>query len=255
MINEQTLSLVAMLWIGVAIVVYILMFHIKAPFGRHTSERWGKTMNNKLGWLVMEFPSWAIMAGFLIWGSRSTSSFVWILFAAWLLHYTNRVFIYPLRIRPTPKRIPVVIVANAILFNLVNAGLNGYWLAELANPGDYGASWLGSLHFLLGAGLFIAGLAINWIADTMLIRLRKPGETGYRLPQGFLFDYVASPNLFGEIIEWTGFFLMAWNLPALCFMVWTIANLVPRAKNHWDWSKEQFPDFPEKRKVIFPFFY
>ena len=89
----------------------------------------------------------------------------------------------------------------------------------------------------------------------MLIHLRKPGETGYTLPRGFLFELVASPNLFGEIVEWCGFFLMAWNLPALCFVVWTYANLVPRAKNHWDWSRAHFSDFPTDRKVVFPFIY
>lgn len=254
-ISAEILAAFAYVWLGMAVIVYILMFHIKVPFGRHSSERWGRTMNNKLGWMVMEFPSWAIMTWFLVFGSRSGASYVWILFAAWLIHYTNRTFVYPLRIRATPKKIPVVIVANAIFFNCINAGMNGYFLAELANPADYDLAWLGSWHFQVGAALFIVGLAINWISDSMLIRLRKPGETGYRLPEGFLFKYVASPNLFGEIVEWLGFFLMAWNLPALCFLVWTFANLVPRAKNHWDWSRSQFPDFPDKRKVLFPFLY
>ena len=92
-------------------------------------------------------------------------------------------------------------------------------------------------------------------SDKFLINLRKPGETGYKIPRGFLFEYVASPNLFGEIIEWTGFALMAWNLPALSFMVWTGANLIPRARNHYDWYKRTFPDFPKNRKVVIPFIY
>lgn len=48
---------------------------------------------------------------------------------------------------------------------------------------------------------------------------------------------------------------MAWNLPALSFMVWTGANLIPRAQNHYDWYKRTFPDFPLKRKVVIPFIY
>ena len=110
-------------------------------------------------------------------------------------------------------------------------------------------------HFIIGLSLFVVGFLINQRADHLLINLRKPGETGYKIPQGFLFDYISSPNLFGEIIEWSGFALMAWNLPGLTFMVWTFANLVPRAKNHHDWYLSHFPDYPKKRKIIFPFLY
>ena len=96
-------------------------------------------------------------------------------------------------------------------------------------------------------------MAVNLKSDTILIGLRKNGETGYQIPGGFLFDFISSPNLFGEIIEWTGFAIMAWNLPALSFAVWTFANLFPRALNHHQWYKEKFPDYPVNRKAVFPF--
>lgn len=148
---------------------------------------------------------------------------------------------------------PVVIMFNAVLFNLVNAGMNGYYLAELAPAEDYSLEWFNTPHFMIGIALFGAGMFINMKSDTILINLRKPGETGYKIPKGFLFNYVSSPNLFGEIIEWAGFALMAWNLPALTFAVWTFANLVPRAKNHHDWYLSKFSDYPEERKIVFPF--
>lgn len=250
-----TLTAITWIWIGIAVVVHITMFFVTAPFGRHTTEKWGKTIDNKLGWIIMEAPSLLIMAYFLFFGSNSRSSHVWILFACWILHYFNRTIVYPIRIKSTPKRMPLAIVASAVFFNFVNAGLNGYYLAELAPFGKYGHDWLASPSFFFGSLLFFGGMFINWRSDTMLISLRKPGETGYKIPQGFLFKYVASPNLFGEIIEWSGFALMAWNLPALSFMVWTFANLVPRAKNHYDWYLRTFPDFPKERKVVFPFLY
>jgi len=250
-----TLTAITWIWIGIAAVVHITMFFVTAPFGRHTTEKWGKTIDNKLGWIIMEAPSLLIMSYFLFFGSNSRSSHVWILFACWILHYFNRTIVYPIRIKSTPKRMPVAIVASAVFFNFVNAGLNGYYLAELAPFGKYAHDWLASPSFFFGSLLFFGGMFINWRSDTMLISLRKPGETGYKIPQGFLFKYVASPNLFGEIIEWSGFALMAWNLPALSFMVWTFANLVPRAKNHYDWYLRTFPDFPKERKVVFPFLY
>lgn len=212
-------------------------------------------INNKLAWILMELPSLSIMLFFLWTGTNSTSSFAWILFACWIFHYVNRTFIYPLRIKPTDKKMPLVIMLNAVIFNLVNAGLNGYFLAELADPEKYGSAWLSHPITIAGFLLFCTGLFINWRADHILINLRKPGEKGYHIPRGFLFTYVSSPNLLGEIIEWAGFALMAWNLPALTFAIWTFANLVPRAKNHHEWYHEHFGDYPQKRKIVFPFIY
>ena len=120
---------------------------------------------------------------------------------------------------------------------------------------DYDRAWLTSPHCLAGGALFGLGMAINLKADTMLIRLRADGAGGYRIPRGFLFERVSSPNLFGEMLEWAGFALMAWNLAALSFAVWTVANLLPRAKHHHDWYHARFPDYPPQRKVVFPYLY
>lgn len=253
--NLSTLEIICYVWLAIAIGVHITMFFITAPFGRHTSKNWGPMVDNKMGWIIMEAPSLFIMAYFLFFGTYSFQSYVWILFSIWIFHYLNRTFIYPLRIKATDKKMPLFIVLNAILFNFMNAGLNGYFLAELAEPSAYDKTWIMSPSFIVGASLFVAGMVINWRADHLLINLRKPGEKGYKIPRGFLFDYISSPNLFGEIIEWTGFAIMAWNLPALTFMVWTFANLVPRAKNHHDWYKNKFLDYPKERKAVFPFLF
>lgn len=240
------------IWLGIACVVHVVMFYVTAPFGRHTTTKWGPSVNNKLAWIVMEAPSLLIMLYFLLYGSQSLTTYAWIPFAFWIFHYFNRTLIYPFRIKATEKKMPLVIMLNAILFNLMNAGLNGYYLAELSDPNQYDVSFLTAPTTIIGASLFIIGMGINWKADHILIHLRKPGETGYKIPRGWLFEYISSPNLFGEVIEWTGFAIMAWNLPALTFMVWTYANLVPRAKNHHDWYHQKFPNYPKDRKIIFP---
>ncbi len=64
-------------------------------------------------------------------------------------------------------------------------------------------------------------------------------------------DYY-NPNHFGEIVEWAGFAIIAWSLPALTFAIWTFSNLVPRALNHHDWYREHFQDYPKKRKAVLP---
>ena len=251
----EILQIVAFGWMFLALAVHITMFFVKAPFGRHTSEKWWISINNKLGWFIMELPSLLIMIYFLFFGERSLDSYTWILFALWILHYTNRTFIFPLRIKATPKKMPLFIVINAILFNFMNAGLNGYYLSEFSTDEAYGSAWLSSPHFMIGIGMFFIGMFINWRSDSILIRLRRKGETGYKIPYGFLFEYISSPNLFGEIIEWGGFALMAWNLPGLTFFVWTCANLIPRAKNHHDWYHENFSDYPKGRKAVIPFIF
>lgn len=251
--KTETLNLVTYSWILIAVVTGTILFFVTAPYGRHASGKWGPVLKHKTGWFIMELPSLVIMLYFLLFGKKSFDSFVWILFVLWLFHYVNRTIIYPLRIRETAKKIPLVIVLSALFFNCVNAGLNGYYLSELAPADEYSSKWLLSAHFIMGIILFITGMAINRKSDTMLINLRKPGETGYKIPKGFLFDHISSPNLFGEIIEWTGFALMAWNLPALSFLVWVFANLIPRARDHHTWYKNNFPDYPYERKIIIPF--
>lgn len=242
-------------WIGIALIVHVLLFYVTAPFGRHTSNKWGPLISHKTGWFVMELPSLLIMVYFLLTGTHAREGYTWVLFLLWILHYTNRALLFPARIRARGKKMPLLIVCSAIFFNLVNAGLNGYYLAELAPAGKYGQTWPGTIYFPAGLILFATGMYINWRSDAILIGLRGKSETGYRVPQGFLFRYVSSPNHLGEIIEWAGFALMAWNLPALAFAIWTWANLVPRAMNHHQWYRKNFPDYPAGRKAVFPFLY
>lgn len=247
--------LICCIWLGIAIAVHFTMFHIKAPFGRHTSEKWGISINNKAGWIIMELPSLLIMSYIFMEGNNKNQSAIQFLILCWILHYIHRTLIYPFRIKSTPKKMPLFIVINAVFFNVMNAGLNGFYFSEIANPNEYGENYFYSLHFVFGLSLFLMGAMINLKSDSILIRLRNPGETGYKIPKGFLFSYVSSPNLLGEVIEWGGFALMAWNIPALTFFIWTYANLVPRAKNHHDWYQTNFEDYPKNRKIIFPFFY
>jgi 3-oxo-5-alpha-steroid 4-dehydrogenase 1 len=147
---------------------------------------------------------------------------------------------------------PLFITVSAIFFNLFNAGFNGYYLAELRS---YTTDWLTSWQFLVGLPVFAIGFIINFWSDEILMNLRKPGETGYVIPRGGLFNYVSAPNLFGEILEWTGFAILAWNLPAASFAIWTFANLVPRAVAHHKFYLEKFENYPKERKAVFPFVY
>jgi steroid 5-alpha reductase family enzyme len=131
----------------------------------------------------------------------------------------------------------------------MNAGLNGFYLGSLAT---YPPSWLADPRFIIGIALFLFGAAMNIWADNRLIALRADGVVTYSIPSGGLFEFVSCPNLFGEIVEWFGFALMCWNLPALSFAIWTAANLIPRALSHHRWYRRAFADYPQRRKAIIP---
>jgi hypothetical protein len=237
-------------WILLAIVIFFLLLKITAPYGRHTSVKWGPLISNRFGWLIMEFPVLIVLFIILKPEAKNISLVSWILIGLFCLHYFNRVFIFPFRLHTKGKKMPLIIVLSAIFFNIVNGFSLGYYFAHFAG---YTHEWFTDIRFIAGIILFFTGLFINWKADDMLIHLRKPGETGYKIPKGWLFNKISCPNLFGELIEWMGFALLCWNLPALTFFIWTAANLIPRAISHHKWYKEKFKEYPADRKAILPF--
>lgn len=237
-------------WIAIAVVTFIALLFITAPYGRHTKSTWGPLIDNKLGWFIMEFFVLVVLAFFIYNGKNVQSMVNWIIIGLFGLHYINRSIVFPLRIKTNGKKMPMSIMLMAMGFNLVNGFLIGNFLGEFM---VYPDSWLQSPQFIVGFIVFATGMYINWKSDDILINLRKPGETGYKIPKQGLFNYVSCPNLFGETLEWAGFAILTWSLPGLAFFVWTFANLIPRALSHHKWYKEKFPDYPKERKAVFPF--
>ena len=246
--NLTTINYITWVWTAVAAFTFVFLFFVTAPYGRHIRKGWGLELNNRLGWVLMESPSFLIIAYFMLIGQPS--SYALMLGVLWMLHYINRSFIFPFRIRTTGKKTPLSIVLSAIFFNGINAGLNGYYLSFLEN---YSVNDFYNWKFILGIILFVTGVIVNHTSDNILINLRKPGETGYKIPEGALYRWISCPNFFGEIIEWSGFALMAWNWPALSFLLWTVANVLPRAVKHHQWYQDKFQDYPKERKAIIPF--
>ncbi len=243
----ETFNTLCIIWSLVGVSSFILLQFIRAPYGRHVRKGWGIEIPNYLGWVFMELPSFLLILYFYIISDQS--SYASMLSILWLIHYFNRTFIYPFRIHTKNKKMPITIVLSAVGFNFMNAGLNGYFLAYFE---QYTTSSFESWNFYLGIILFISGLIINQVSDTILINLRKPNETGYKIPKGFLFNYISCPNYFGEIMQWGGFALMAWNFSASTFLIWTLANLLPRVAGHHKWYQEHFKNYPKKRKALIP---
>ena len=193
----------------------------------------------------MELPALIIMPVLSL--QNDNNPFVLLIALIWFLHYFNRSIIFPLRINTKKKRIPIFIVLSAFTFNIVNGLFNGYHI-YLNVP----ETNLFEFNIVIGALVFFVGMLINITSDNKLISLRKE-KMGYKIPQGNMFKYVSCPNYFGEIIEWFGYLIIAFSLPALSFVLWTGFNLIPRALNHHEWYKENFKNYPKNRKAVIPF--
>jgi len=233
------------IWILIALIVLPINLIYKAPYGKHSTKKWGKSIDNKTGWILMELP--ALLTCPLIYFiivEEINLSIVFIIF--WITHYFNRTIIYPLRIRTKGKKIPIAIVASAFFFNMVNGVFNGYFLTLVQFES------ISEFYLILGFIIFIIGFYINISSDNLLIKLRT-NQKGYVIPNGKLFNYVSCPNFFGEIIEWLGFAIMTLNPGSLSFLIWTICNLIPRSKAHHKWYIENFENYPKKRKAVIPY--
>jgi 3-oxo-5-alpha-steroid 4-dehydrogenase 1 len=250
-ISQQGYFVFIYCWAAIGICAGIYLLKKAAPYGRYTSEKWGPMVSNKLGWLLMEA---TVLVSFFIWLPPWRQYNWWspagTMIFLFVIHYLHRSFVYPFMIRTKGKKMPLVIMLSAILFNTVNGSLLGIWFTAFA---QYPDSWYNTPAFITGVAFFVMGMIINWRADYKLIRLRKKGETGYKLPQGGLFNYVSSPNLLGEVLEWGGYTLLTWSLPALAFFIWTCANLIPRALANHHWYQQTFPGYPDRRKALLPF--
>ena len=238
-------------WIILGLITFVLLQKVTAPFGRHTASTWGWMINARLAWFIMEIPSPIFLLLFFYLSDGKLNTLMAYFLLLWTAHYFNRSFIYPLRQKDHEKKMPLLIMLFAIFFNLINGYLNGSYFGT--NWMSYPENWSSSIYFITGNVLFFTGMIINIQSDNILLALRSPGEKTYHLPKGGLFKYISCPNLFGEIIEWTGFALMTCSPAAVSFAVWTFCNLAPRAIAHHKWYQNKFEDYPRNRKALIPF--
>jgi len=235
------------------ILIFIALWFIKAPYGRHYRKGWGLATSARLGWMVMESPAVLVMAYLFTISHRTADVVAIVFFLIWMSHYTQRTFIYPLLMRGGKKGFPVLLILFALAFNSINAYLNGRYLFHFSTP--YSIEWLASPRFICGFVLFAAGLSINVHSDSILRNLRKMDGNGYSIPQRGFFRYVSSPNYFGEMLEWIGWAVLTWSITGLAFALFTIANLLPRAFSNHRWYKKEFSRYPEDRKILVPFIF
>lgn len=251
-IIENTFYYYALIsWIGLSIITFIFLIVSKPKtYGRHIRKD-KFSINNRLGWFLMELPTVILIPYFFFTGSSDYNLVTLSFICLYMIHYLNRVFVFPLRIKTKGKRIPLLVVFSAIVFNVCNTYFIGYYFGHLSPT--YDISWFYSPYFIIGFIVFLIGAYINNQSDTILINLRKGDtENEYKIPFGGLFKYVSCPNHLGEIIEWIGFAILSFSLPTFAFALWTISNLLPRSLQHHNWYHNHFENYPKDRRAILP---
>ncbi len=241
---------------ALAIVVYVALHYVTAGYGRMYTRRWGPTVGNRLGWILMEAPVFFAMLLLWLLSPRRTEAAPAVMASLFLLHYFQRSFIFPCLIRGKGK-MPLSVILMGVTFNLVNAYMIGGQLFYVSSAAQYPVSWLYSPCFIIGTLIFFTGMGINIQSDSIVRNLRKPGDTGHYIPRGGMFRYVTSANYFGEFIEWCGFAILSWSAAGAIFALWTFANLAPRAEALHARYISEFGDEYRRlgRKCIIPFLY
>ena len=241
---------------AIAVIVFVALFFVDAGYGKFYTPKWGPSVDNRLGWVLMEAPVFVAML--LLWwlSDRRWDPVRLVFLLLFELHYFHRSFIFPLLIRGR-SRMPLSIILMGVLFNTLNALMQGGWIFWLSPADRYPLSWLGSVPFILGTIVFFCGMYINIQSDGIIRNLRQPGDTKHYLPKGGMFRFVTSANYFGEVLEWTGFAILTWSLSGAVFALWTFANLAPRAARIYDMYGREFPDELDTQKVkrILPYIF
>lgn len=256
MIQPTTFRIFLLAMLVCAVIVFICLYFVRAGYGMLRDGKWGPQINNKLGWVLMEAPVFIVMCVLCLCSTRRGDAVCLIFFGLFQLHYLNRSFIYPLLLKGH-STMPIGIIIMGVVFNILNACMQGGWIFYFAPENYYTNAWLTSPQFIIGTLVFFTGMAINIHSDHVIRNLRKPGDTKHYLPQKGMFRYVTSANYFGEIVEWTGFAILTWSAAGAVFAIWTFANLVPRSdaiyKRYHEMFAEELKEKPRKR--IIPFIY
>lgn len=242
--------------IALSVVVFIVLQRIDAPYGMTYSGKWGWSVPNRLGWILMEWPVFIAMVVLWVLSPRRGEPALIVMASIFLVHYFQRCFIFPFIIRGKNK-MSLVVVIMGFIFNIINAYMIGGWLFYVSPDGTYPTSWLYSPLFILGTVIFAGGMIINISSDSIIRNLRAPGDSRHYIPHGGMYRYVTGANYFGELMEWLGFAILTWSLGGLAFFLWTFANLAPRARTvHGRYIKEFGDQYKSlNRRYIIPFIY
>ncbi len=119
-----------------AVAVFVALHFVNAGYGIMRGKRWGPCIPNRIGWVVMEAPVFVAMCALWWCSSRRLDAAPLVMFALFQLHYLQRSFIFPLLIRRSSP-MPVAIIAMGMIFNTLNALMQGGWIFYVSPASTY----------------------------------------------------------------------------------------------------------------------
>lgn len=256
--GDPTFDTVLTIGLAFAAMTILAGAFAQSPYGRFADSKWGLELNPKLGWWLMEIPATAVFVWFFLMAENPWRMTPMVLAAIWLLHYGNRGWFFPLSIRVAPgskSSFGVVVMALGMFVTGIHAYLHAEWFTTF---GDHlTREWLADPRFLIGVAVYAVGFFLIVTSESVVRNLRDPNagpdEPRYKIPYGFGYRWVSSPQYLGELIAWTGLSIFTWGLPGIVILLISAGNLVPRAFATHRWYKEKFPDYPANRKALIPY--
>ena len=123
----------------VGLVVFVSLYFVDAGYGKMRSEKWGPSMNNKVGWLLMECPVFFVVLyeyikSLPMYGGLTMNAPYWVFFLIFEFHYFQRSFVFPFLLKGKSK-MPFAIMIMSVVWNLINGYIQGYFLFHIA-PND-----------------------------------------------------------------------------------------------------------------------
>lgn len=86
-------------WLVLSVLVFVALFFVAAPYGRHFRSGWGPAINSRIGWLIMEAPAPLVFVICFVLGSNTITVAMLVFLGFWEAHYIHRAFIYPFSLR------------------------------------------------------------------------------------------------------------------------------------------------------------
>ncbi len=252
-------------WVLNASFIYVALIVVgglimPAPYGRFASDKMGFSLSPQWGWFLMELPATLSFVFFYFQGEHRFELVPLIFLGVWLMHYSNRGFIFPVLMRVAKgakSSFGILVVVAGWFVTGMHGYLNAVFISHLGE--HLNNDWLTDPRFIIGMGVYLFGFTMNVYSDNIIRNLRSKeevqrGEKVYRIPKGGLFKYVTNPSYLTELISFTGFAIATWSVGAVFVLLVSAANLIPRAFQVHKWYKEKFGDeYPKERKVLIPF--
>ena len=126
-LSSHTFYIFLIVMAVVALAVFVSLFFVDAGYGKFYDKKWGPAVNNKLGWVLMEAPVFIAMLVLWLCSDRRDDLVRLAFLFLFELHYFQRSFVFPFRLRGKSV-MPLSIIVMGVTLNVLNALMQGGWI-------------------------------------------------------------------------------------------------------------------------------